>query len=54
VFTVAEGRLAPGTRLDAHGVLSGRPRRGGTYAFTARATDANGVARVHRYLLRVT
>jgi Putative Ig domain len=53
VFTVADGRLAPGMRLDAHGVLTGRPRRRGTYVFTARATDANSVARVHRYSLVV-
>ena len=53
VFTIVDGRLAPGMSLDAHGVLSGRPRRRGTYAFTARATDANGVERVHRYALLV-
>jgi hypothetical protein len=53
-FTVAEGRLAPGIRLDGHGVLSGRPRRAGTYVFTARATDANGVEREHRYSLLVS
>jgi hypothetical protein len=53
-FTVADGRLPPGVRLDARGVLGGRPQHRGTFVFTARATDANGVERVHRYSLRVT
>jgi hypothetical protein len=52
-FTVAAGSLPPGTRLDDHGVLNGRPQRRGTYVFIARATDANGVQRVHRYTLVV-
>jgi hypothetical protein len=52
-FTVGGGRVAPGIRLGRDGVLGGRPRRPGTYVFIARATDANGVERVHRYALTV-
>ena len=52
-FALAGGRLAPGVRLDANGVLSGRPERRGRYAFTVQATDANGVERLHRYSLLV-
>jgi Putative Ig domain len=52
-FSLAEGKLAPGLVLDAHGFLRGRPARAGAFTFTVRATDQNGVRRLHYYALRV-
>jgi hypothetical protein len=43
-YTVASGSLPSGVSLDpASGQLSGAPSSAGTYAFTVRATDSNGV-----------
>jgi hypothetical protein len=52
-FTVVSGSLPPGIKLASDGTLVGRPTRAGGYGFTAQATDANGVTRVHYYGLRV-
>jgi hypothetical protein len=42
-WTVARGSLAPGLALDpTSGVISGKPRRRGTYRFTVRVTDSLG------------
>lgn len=53
IFSVVEGKPGPGLVLDAHGALRGRPARAGVFSFTVRATDQNGVARLHYYALRV-
>jgi hypothetical protein len=42
-WTVARGSLAPGLALDpTSGVISGEPRRRGTYRFTVTVTDSLG------------
>lgn len=38
-WTVRRGRLPHGLRLTRTGILTGRPRRAGTYRFTVRARD---------------
>jgi hypothetical protein len=42
-FTVAGGSLPPGLTLDSSGLLSGTPATAGSFSFTVRATDANGL-----------
>jgi hypothetical protein len=38
-WRVIKGKLAPGLKLSSNGVLSGRPKRAGTYLFTIRLRD---------------
>ena len=52
-FARIGGALPPGVVLGSDGTLRGKPRRAGNFGFTVRATDANGVQRVHYYGLRV-
>ncbi|MBS9721441.1 putative Ig domain-containing protein [Tianweitania sp. BSSL-BM11] len=43
-FAVSGSTLPPGLALDTEGRLSGTPQTGGSFAFTIKATDANGFA----------
>jgi hypothetical protein len=53
-FSVADGALPGGVALQSSGVLSGTPTRAGTYLFTVRVADANGVSGVQTYRLVVS
>jgi len=48
-FTVSSGTLAPGLVLAANGVLSGIAQHVGTYTFTVKMTDSQGLTAVRTY-----
>jgi hypothetical protein len=48
------GALAPGLRLTAEGVVTGKPSRVGRYRFVARVVDRTGTARTGTFVLGVT
>jgi uncharacterized protein (TIGR03437 family) len=50
-FSLSTGALPPGVSLALNGALTGTPTAGGSYSFTARATDANGCAGERGYTL---
>jgi len=52
-FRVVAGVLPSGLKLDPNGRLHGVPAHAGRFAATVQATDANGVARVRYYGLRI-
>jgi large repetitive protein len=53
-WTVAAGTLPPGVRLNrTAGVLTGTPRRAGTFRFTVRATDPLRGTDTQRFVLTV-
>ncbi|HJQ38521.1 MAG TPA: putative Ig domain-containing protein [Thermoanaerobaculia bacterium] len=53
VYTVVSGSLPPGLSLNpATGVISGLHTTNGAFAFTVRATDANGCIGSHCYVIR--
>jgi hypothetical protein len=52
-FARVGGTLPPGVVLGSDGTLRGKPRRAGNFGFTVRATDANGVQRLHYFALRI-
>lgn len=52
-WTLAGGSLPAGMGLAPTGTLSGTPAKPGAYAFTARATDANGASAVGSFSLTV-
>jgi MYXO-CTERM domain-containing protein len=51
-FTVIDGALPPGMRLNREGTLTGRPARGGDYPFTVGYIDTNGFVVTKAYTLR--
>jgi len=54
-FSVSAGPLPAGFGLDAEtGALTGTPREAGQFQFAIAATDANGCAGIHPYLLTIT
>lgn len=53
-FSVSAGSLPPGITLSTAGVLSGTPTAIGSFAFTASASDADGVPASRAYTLVVT
>lgn len=52
-FDIATGALPAGLTLASDGVLSGTPTAGGSFGFTARATDVNGFTGTRAYTLAV-
>jgi Putative Ig domain len=52
-FRVAKGRLPPGLRLSSSGVLNGTPVRKGTFSFSLRATDRNGIRGRRSYKITI-
>src|SRR5205823_5322354 len=52
-WTRTAGTLPPGLALSSAGVLSGAPTTGGTFGFTLRATDSNGVFGTRDFSLTV-
>ena len=52
--SVSAGSLPPGVTLSSAGLLSGVPAATGSFAFTARASDADGVPASRSYTLVVT
>jgi uncharacterized protein (TIGR03437 family) len=50
-FSLASGALPSGLSLAANGALTGTPSATGSYAFTARVTDANGCAGERPYTI---
>lgn len=53
IVPVSGQSLPPGVTLSPSGLLSGLPTAAGTYNFTVRATDTDGVAGVQQYSLLV-
>ncbi len=52
-FKLSSGSLPAGLSMSSTGVLSGTPTKSGTFHFTVRATDHNGIAATRRYTLTV-
>ncbi|MBI5084638.1 MAG: putative Ig domain-containing protein [Acidobacteria bacterium] len=52
-WNVASGALPPGVTLATNGTLSGTPGAGGSYTFTARATDSVGTSATQSFSLTV-
>ncbi|HEY0839514.1 MAG TPA: putative Ig domain-containing protein, partial [Vulgatibacter sp.] len=44
VWALRGGRLPSGLRLGADGVIEGRPRQDGSFVFTVRVTDSQGIS----------
>ncbi len=53
VWSLDSGALPNGVTLSSAGLLSGKPRHSGAFAFTARMTDVNGAYALHENVLRV-
>lgn len=53
IVAVAGQSLPPGVTLSPSGLLSGLPTAAGTYNFTVKASDTDGVAGVQQYSLLV-
>lgn len=53
IVLVGGQSLPPGITLSSGGLLSGMPTVGGTYDFTVKATDTDGIAGVRQYSLQI-
>jgi CSLREA domain-containing protein len=53
VVSVAGQSLPPGLTLASNGLLSGTPTQAGTFTFTVKAADADGIAGVARYSVTI-
>lgn len=54
IVPAAGQQLPPGLTLSSGGRLSGEPMRTGTYTFTVKATDTDGMAGVQEFALNIT
>jgi CSLREA domain-containing protein len=53
VVLIGGQSLPPGITLSSGGLLSGMPTTGGTYNFTVKATDTDGIAGAKQYSIQV-
>jgi len=53
IFSIIAGNLPGGLTLNPSGVLSGTPVQAGTFAFTIKFTDFDGMAGAQQYVLNV-
>jgi CSLREA domain-containing protein len=53
IFSIIAGNLPAGLSLNPSGVLSGTPMQAGTFAFTIKFTDFDGMAGAQQYVLNV-
>lgn len=52
-LSIFQGSLPPGLTLNSSGEISGTPTNAGTYNFTLRSADTDGMTGLHQYTIQV-